>query len=440
METPVTKNKVDSTDHPLSISYTSARLAKPPTMLAAIWAKAQEHLLTPGSISVLPSDDDTGTQSTRRAKRFAVYSRSNPDCPNVVKLYDDGSIECPCPMFKSSRNVCSHSVAVAKREDVLAITLDWVRNSESDRNLYNLATKNINVRASGQKGSKERCTRKTQKKATPSYTITNKEQLAFARLSSWEPISLPQVMQPLAPISFSSQTRTSPNPTLTVQPEAASIRLGLGQAMEQRATSTTMRSQYLSTTYLSVTVSNEEQQESVASGGWQPTGLAQAMAQPIPTPLPSQNAIVPSSCHNMYLPTYPTMPQPAVQPHPPSVFLQSINRYVPWHNDSPFIIMNINGRIKKCVGCRREFSDPFGPVFVGLVVQHIERDYYNDKNAFRRIGNEQARYYHPEKACLMARHQHFGPSMLQLHPDLALDAFQARYLRQQLSIEVSPTV
>ena len=73
-------------------------------------------------------------------------------------------------------------------------------------------------------------------------------------------------------------------------------------------------------------------------------------------------------------------------------------------------------------------------------MRHIERDYYNDKNGFRRIGNEQARYYHPEKACLMVRHQRFRPSMLQLHPDLALDAFQARYLHQQLSIEVSSTV
>ena len=334
-------------------------------------------------------------------------------------------------------------MVVAEREDVLAITLDWVRNSESDCNLYNLATKNINVRASGQKGGKERRTRKTQKKATPAYTITNKEQLAFAPLGSWvlprgpegTTQTLPQVTRPSAPIPLSSQTRTSSNPMLTVEPEAASIGLGLGQAMEQRATSATMRSQYLSTANLSVTVSNEEQQEYAALDGWHPTGLAQAMVQPIPTLLPSQNAVVPSTCHSMYLPTYPTM-----QSHQPSVFFQSLNRYVPWHNDNPFVIMNINGRIKKCAGCRREFSDPFGPVFVGLVVRHSERDYYNDKNGFRRIGNEQARYYHPEKACLMARHQDFRSSMLQLHPEVVIDDFQASHLHQQLSIEVSPAV
>ena len=164
------------------------------------------------------------------------------------------------------------------------------------------------------------------------------------------------------------------------------------------------------------------------------------MVQSMPTRLPSQNAVVSSSCHSMYLPTFPTMSQPAVQPPTASVFLESSNRYLPWHNDNPFIIMNINGRIKRCTGCHREFSDPFGPVFVGLVKQHSEQDYHNDKNGFRHIGNEQARYYHPKKACLMEQHQHFTPSMLQLHPDLALDGFQASHLHQQLSIEVSPTV
>lgn len=152
---------------------------------------------------MLPSDDDTDTQIhrplTRREKRFAVYNRSNPDFLNVVKLCDEGSIKCLCPIFKSSRNVCSHSVAVA----------DWVRKSQSDWNLYNFATKNINVRASEQKGGKERRTRKTQKKATPTYTITNKEQLAFARVGSWQPTSLGHVTRPPMLMPFSSQTRTS---------------------------------------------------------------------------------------------------------------------------------------------------------------------------------------------------------------------------------------
>ena len=85
--------------------------------------------------------------------------------------------------------------------------------------------------------------------------------------------------------------------------------------------------------------------------------------------------------------------------------------------------------------------DPFGPVFVDrLVVQHSERDYYSTENGFHRIGSEQARYYHTQTACIMAQHQHFKPSMLQLHADVTIDGLQASHLRQHLSMEVSPEV
>lgn len=83
---------------------------------------------TSGSISLLPSDE----QSTVQPKRFAVHSKSNPDRPNVVKLFADGSMECPCIMFKSSSKICSHSVAIAEKENVFAIYLEWVCVSESN--------------------------------------------------------------------------------------------------------------------------------------------------------------------------------------------------------------------------------------------------------------------------------------------------------------------
>ena len=78
-----------------------------------------------------------------------------PDQPNVVKLRDDGSIESPCPVFKSSMNICSHFLSVAEKERVLPIYLDWVRRSDRECNLYILSTKNINVTDAGQKGGKE---------------------------------------------------------------------------------------------------------------------------------------------------------------------------------------------------------------------------------------------------------------------------------------------
>lgn len=184
MNTPVTSSEGSNPEHHLSIGYTSARLSKPPTMLAAIWCKAQEHLLTPGSISVLPLHDDVGARASYPAKGFAVYSKSQPDSPNVVKLYDDGSMQCPCIMFKSSTNLCFHSAAVAEKENVLSIYLDWMSTSESDCNPYHLATKNVNVRASGQKVGKERRNRKTQKNPQPSFTVTNQEQLLLAAMGT----------------------------------------------------------------------------------------------------------------------------------------------------------------------------------------------------------------------------------------------------------------
>ena len=207
LETPVKGTKARNADDVLSISYTSANLMKPPTMMHVIWTKAEEYLNTCGSISLLPSD----SQTTLGPKRFAVHSKSNPDCPNVVKLFADGSMECPCPMFKSSSNICSHSVAVAEKDNVLEIYLDWVRASQSECNLYNLSTKNVNVRAAGKKGGKERRNQtKSRTKSTPAFTVGNQEQLAFggARGTSTSQLQPTALGLPLA----SSSVSTHPEP------------------------------------------------------------------------------------------------------------------------------------------------------------------------------------------------------------------------------------
>lgn len=130
MNTPVTRSEGRNPEHHLSIGYTSARQ----TMLAAIWCKAQEHLLTLGSISVLPSHDDVGAQASYPAKRFAVYSTSHPDSPNVVKLYDDGSMQCLCIMFKSSNQFMFPFSCCCPEKNVLSIYLAWMSTSESDCN------------------------------------------------------------------------------------------------------------------------------------------------------------------------------------------------------------------------------------------------------------------------------------------------------------------
>jgi len=202
----------------------------------------------------------------------------------------------------------------------LSIYLDWMSTSESDCNPYHLATKNVNVRASGQKVGKERRNRKTQNNSQPSFTVTNQEQLLLAAM-------------------------------------------GTNQSAANVSGSRTLE-----------------------ATNWQPTvgGHSPILSAPLASPFVGSLSFFTPASYNMKA-TSSFTSQPAMLP--PGVF---VGPYLPWHNNKPFVFTPINGRIKKSAGCRREFSDPFGPIFVALVVQHVEHDYYNDKNGFHRIGNQQA--------------------------------------------------
>ena len=114
--------------------------------------------------------------------------------------------------------------------------------------------------------------------------------------------------------------------------------------------------------------------------------------------------------------THPTMPQmithssiPQVVTHPnfslPQVVTYSGVKQT-WHNSNLFVVMAITNRVKRCAGCPFEYSNPHGPVFTGLVIQHKERDvYHTEGNA--RISNESNRYYHCEPTCIVSRHPYF---------------------------------
>ena len=51
-------------------------------------------------------------------------------------------------------------------------------------------------------------------------------------------------------------------------------------------------------------------------------------------------------------------------------------RIPPWQNNHPFTLHPLSNRIKKCAGCDFAFRDPLGPLYVGVVLQHKERDVY----------------------------------------------------------------
>ena len=147
---------------PLSVSYSQAQLTHiPGTVLSSIWSKASEYLATPNAVVQVPSEEES-------MMRFSVHSRSSA-CPNSVTLTEYGKMSCTCLMFKSSPNVCSHTVAAAQKSNVLSKHLEWVRQANKTASIYDISTSNVNKRAAGQKGGKARRVRQ----ATPTVPATS---------------------------------------------------------------------------------------------------------------------------------------------------------------------------------------------------------------------------------------------------------------------------
>jgi len=61
----------------------------------------------------------------------------------------------------------------------------------------------------------------------------------------------------------------------------------------------------------------------------------------------------------------------------------------PWHNSIPFVVVNLNNKIKKCAGCPLPFSVEQGPVYLGVAVKHVDKQVHFDKaNSTHRFTNE----------------------------------------------------
>jgi hypothetical protein len=285
-------------------------------ILSSIWTKAEKYLGLPNAIIEEPTDDLT--------KKFKVFSKSHADQPNVVIVHQDGMIHCPCLMFTTSPNLCSHAVPVAHKQGILEGFLDKVREkATSEPNLYAVSTVNVNTRSACQKGGIERRKRFNTPRSRATVTLAG---------------------------NFCSTDRLR-----------ASI------------------------------------------------NTSQAITHPT-NPQMVTHSTTPQVV------THPTMPQmvthssiPQVVTHPnfslPQVVTYSGVKQ-PWHNSNLFVVMAITNRVKRCAGCPFEYSNPHGPVFTGLVIQHKERDvYHTEGNA--RISNETNRYYHCEPTCIVSRHPYF---------------------------------
>ena len=108
---------------------------------------------------------------------------------------------------------------------------------------------------------------------------------------------------------------------------------------------------------------------------------------------------------------------------PPAAYSPFLSFY--WHNSNPFVVVNLDNKIKKCAGCPFPFRDEQGPVYLGVAVKHVKKDVYFDKaSGTQRVTRKGNRYYHCQVSCITSSHPYFSPAMLRADPDLLLDDFQ----------------
>ena len=143
---------------------------------------------------------------------------------------------------------------------------------------------------------------------------------------------------------------------------------------------------------------------------------------------------VPSSTHFMQHVAQGNQPPVPSSTHFMQHVVPSQSSRQPWHNSNPFIVVSISNRVKKCAGCPYAFRDTSGPTFIGLVVQHKERDIYFDATGIRRLSSEANRYYHCQWECLKARHPYISIPMIQIDPVLLLDDYQRHCLESLLGL------
>ena len=116
-----------------------------------VWKKAPRLLSEPQSILKAPSKDS-------KIKAFSVLSEST-NVPNYVQIHGNAKVTCTCKQFPPKK-ICSHSVAVAEKEDMLKHFIDWLLKANSSSNITLTATMNLNTSRSGRKGGiskRKRC-------------------------------------------------------------------------------------------------------------------------------------------------------------------------------------------------------------------------------------------------------------------------------------------
>ena len=105
-----------------------------------MWKKASRIISQPNSICPAPSKDG-------KIQTFSVISKTG-NVPHCVQIYQNFKATCTCSNVKA-KHICSHTVAVTKKEGVLENFVKWYKGQNIKGGLSSVATSNVNTRESG---------------------------------------------------------------------------------------------------------------------------------------------------------------------------------------------------------------------------------------------------------------------------------------------------
>ncbi len=147
--------EVDTSTTRLSIKSADANIHHlQPQRIQGLWKKAEEILSTPGLIL-----NAAGNKLARQVADVGVSSAKGVTPPHFVYSKKSGpgmEVRCDCSVFKSTPNICEHSLATAENMGTLKEYLNWVRKTKAKGlNLSVLIAKEVPT-SSGKKGSTSR--------------------------------------------------------------------------------------------------------------------------------------------------------------------------------------------------------------------------------------------------------------------------------------------
>ena len=180
MPTPCEKSSNPTTR--LSVEWNCAQITHlQPNRVADIWKKAEGILSSPNFVV-----SAAGNASARQ-----VASVSGDNCgkgvtpPHFVYSKKSASgveVHCDCPVYRSTPNICQHSLAGTEDMGLLNNYLVWVRKTKGIAlNLSNLISQEV-PKSAGQKGSTSR--RKGGPKGKKKQTLSEKDGIEYASIPS----------------------------------------------------------------------------------------------------------------------------------------------------------------------------------------------------------------------------------------------------------------